>query len=82
MAHTLGISPDEEDSLQGMAVLLVRNLDLSFVAEHSGQLIATINGAHDGLRGYISHMAVAVVCLVAQLIGRVESNLLAQGICK
>ena len=84
--NTPGICPDEEDSPQGMAVFLARNPGLSFVAEHGGQLIATIKGAQDGRRGYISHMAVANGYrrrgLAAQLIGRVESSLLAQGIRK
>jgi ribosomal protein S18 acetylase RimI-like enzyme len=55
---TPGISIDDEDSREKMVIFLNRNPGLSFVAISSGKIIATIKGAQDGRRGYISHMAV------------------------
>ncbi|MEJ2055425.1 MAG: GNAT family N-acetyltransferase [Calditrichaceae bacterium] len=49
---------DEEDSYENMITFLNRNKGLSYVAIADKKIVATIKGAHDGRRGYISHLAV------------------------
>ena len=49
---------DVDDSREGVARLLARNPNTSFVAEEDGALAGVILSGHDGRRGYIYHMAV------------------------
>jgi len=53
-----GLCIDEEDSYDNMITFLNRNIGLSYVAIVDKKIIATIKGAQDGRRGYISHLAV------------------------
>jgi N-acetylglutamate synthase len=53
-----GLCLDEEDSYENMITFLKRNKGLSYVAIADKKIVATIKGAHDGRRGYISHLAV------------------------
>ncbi len=49
-----------DDSRQGVARYLERNPGTCFVAVREGAVIGAILSGHDGRRGYIYHMAVAV----------------------
>ena len=62
-----GVRIRDADSREGIDRYLVRNPNLSFVAEFNGEIIGTIMSGHDGKRGYIQHLAV-------------KSNLRRQGI--
>ena len=83
---TPGISVDEEDSKDKMVIFLNRNPGLSFVAVHSGKIIGTIKGAHDGRRGYISHLAIVPEYrsfgIAKILIDQTVQGLIEQGIGK
>lgn len=50
---------DKDDSREGIARYLKRNLTTCFVAERDGALAGVILSGHDGRRGFIHHMAVA-----------------------
>ena len=54
-----GVCLREADSKEGISKYLLRNPNLSFVAETGGMLIGTIMSGHDGKRGYLQHLAVA-----------------------
>lgn len=56
---TEGVRLRAADSREGIGKYLARNPGMSFVAEHAGQLVATIMAGHDGKRGYIQHLSVA-----------------------
>lgn len=47
-----------DDSQDGIARFLRRNLDTCFVAEKSGRIVGVILAGSDGRRGYIYHTAV------------------------
>lgn len=49
-----------DDSKEGTDRFLKRNPDTCFVAEKGGKLTGVILSGHDGRRGYIYHMAVAL----------------------
>jgi ribosomal protein S18 acetylase RimI-like enzyme len=55
-----GVGLDESDEPAGLAAFLRRNPDLSVVGVIEGQIIAAVLCGHDGRRGYLSHLAVAV----------------------
>ena len=77
---------DLDDSREGIARLLARNPDTSFVAEIDGELAGVILAGQDGRRGYIYHMAVAEAHrrrgVGAALVDRCLGALRAQGINK
>lgn len=50
--------PEECDSRESFARYVVRNPGMSFVAFAGDDLIGTVQGGHDGRRGYIYHLAV------------------------
>lgn len=54
-----GLCIDEEDLYENMILFLNRNAKLSYVAFYENEIIASIKGAQDGRRGYISHLAVS-----------------------
>lgn len=54
-----GLCIDEEDLYENMIIFLNRNTKLSYVAFYENEIIASIKGAQDGRRGYISHLAVS-----------------------
>ncbi len=47
-----------DDSPQGIARFLMRNPNMSYVAQINGQIVGVILCGHDGRRGHIYHMAV------------------------
>ncbi len=49
---------DESDSLPALQTFLLRNPDLSFVAEDHDQIIGSILCGHDGRRAHIYHLAI------------------------
>ena len=49
-----------DDSREGIAKFLKRNPNTCFVAEYGNAVIGVILCGHDGRRGYIYHMAVAM----------------------
>jgi len=51
---------DDSDSRAGIARYLTRNPGLSFVALAQGIVIGAILSGHDGRRGYLHHLAVAL----------------------
>jgi len=55
-----GIKLRDADSREGIDKYLQRNPGLSFVAEFNGMVVGTIMAGHDGKRGYLQHLAVAV----------------------
>jgi ribosomal protein S18 acetylase RimI-like enzyme len=55
-----GISLRDADSCQGTARYLERNPGLSFVAQNGAGIVGTLMAGHDGRRGYIQHLAVAL----------------------
>ncbi len=48
-----------DDSRQGIEKFLLRNPDLSVVAECDGKIVGSILCGHDGRRGYLNHVCVA-----------------------
>ena len=58
MHSTPGISLRDADSREATERYLVRNPDLSFVAEAEGRLIACVMCGHDGRRGYLQYVMV------------------------
>ncbi|MBS3669411.1 GNAT family N-acetyltransferase [Vreelandella boliviensis] len=55
-----GVRLRDADSREGIERYLLRNPGLSFVAEVEGNLVGTIMAGHDGKRGYVQHLSVAV----------------------
>jgi N-acetylglutamate synthase len=51
---------DYEDSREGISFYLDRNPGLSFVARQAGLLVGAVLCGHDGRRGSINHLAVAL----------------------
>ncbi|MDL2186389.1 GNAT family N-acetyltransferase [Pseudomonas sp. ChxA] len=58
MQNTPGISLRDADSREATARYLVRNPQMSFVAEAEGRVIACVMCGHDGRRGYLQHLLV------------------------
>ena len=52
------IQESGEDSIEGLAAFLDRNVGLSFTAKINDCIIGTVMGGHDGRRGFIYHLAV------------------------
>lgn len=55
-----GVGLSAADEPAALLSFLERNPGLSFVAERSGQIVGTILCGHDGRRGLIHHLVVAV----------------------
>ena len=53
-----GVEVAEGDSAEDIAQFLLRNPDLSRVAEAGGKVVGAVLCGHDGHRGYIYHLAV------------------------
>ena len=51
---------DDVDSQEGIAAYLARNPGFSRVARHGNRIVAAVLCGHDGRRGYLHHLAVAV----------------------
>jgi len=58
--HTEGVGLNESDTRRAIAEYLRRNPHFSFVAEQDGRLIGAVLCGHDGRRGYLHHLAVAL----------------------
>lgn len=54
-----GVKIRDADLIEGITKYLIRNPDLSFVAEQDGIIVGTIMAGHDGKRGYVQHLAVS-----------------------
>ncbi len=54
-----GLCLSESDSKKGIAKFLKRNKDMSFAAYEGETLIGAVLSGHDGLKGFIHHLAVA-----------------------
>jgi ribosomal protein S18 acetylase RimI-like enzyme len=53
-----GLSLEESDTREGIALYLGRNPGLSFVATVPGEIVATVLCGHEGRRGILRHLAV------------------------
>ena len=60
MQETPGITVRDADSREATERYLLRNPGLSFVAIHNEKLIGCIMCGHDGRRGYLQHLIVAI----------------------
>ena len=56
-----GVEICEGDSREEIRDYLARNPGLSQVAEHAGEMIGAVLCGHDGRRGFVYHLAVALV---------------------
>lgn len=88
-AHWLsseGISLDEEDSRDGIALYLRRNPGFCFVALVDGRLVGTVLCGHEGCRGILRHLAVEAEyrCegIAGDLVDHIRSTLARDGIRK
>ena len=61
MRDTPGVSLRDTDSREATAAYLLRNPDLSVVAEVDGVLCGCAMSGHDGRRGYLQHVLVSPV---------------------
>jgi len=57
---TEGIRVSSEDSRANIGKFLERNRRMSFVARDGKELVGTVLCGHDGRRGYLHHLAVAL----------------------
>ncbi|OAI52912.1 hypothetical protein AYO44_04490 [Planctomycetaceae bacterium SCGC AG-212-F19] len=80
----VGLTP--ADSREAVHAFLVRNPGLSFVARHDGTIIGAVLCGHDGRRGYLYHLAVALEHrqqgVARALVHECLSRLIAAGIQK
>ena len=53
-----GLWISDDDSYENLNRYLQRNPKLSFIALYENSIIGTIKGGHDGVRGYLRHLAV------------------------
>lgn len=58
--HSEGIALGESDSREGFAQFLARNPGLSLIARNESGIVGAVLCGHDGRRGYLHHLAVAV----------------------
>lgn len=55
-----GVGLNESDTRECVAAYLERNPGLSLIARNQGQVVGAVLCGHDGRRGYLHHLAVAV----------------------
>ena len=81
----MGLNPID-DSKEGIEKYLKRNPTTCFVAIQNHEIIGAVLSGHDGRRGYIYHMAVALACrnqgVGRQLVDHALKALEAEGIIK
>ena len=81
-----GVVLRDADSRAGIARYLVRNPGLSFVATDGSRVVGTVLCGHDGRRGYLQHLTVALDCrrrgIGRRLVGRALTALHNVGIQK
>jgi len=86
MSKTPGISLRDADSREATARYLLRNPQMSFVAEVGEALGGCVMCGHDGRRGYLQHLVVLPEYrrqgIAKSLVQRCLSSLEAQGILK
>jgi len=58
--RTEGIGLSAADSIDRLERFLIRNPGLSFVAVENDEVIGAVLCGHDGRRGYLHHLAVAI----------------------
>lgn len=57
-ARSDGVRLRDADSRASIEAYLIRNPDMSFVAEADGEIVGSVMSCHDGRRGYIQHLSV------------------------
>jgi putative acetyltransferase len=76
----------DTDEKEPMRRFLVRNPNLSLVAETDGELVGAVLCSHDGRRGYLHHLAVVQRCrrqgIASALVQQCLSLLHREGIAK
>jgi putative acetyltransferase len=81
-----GMGLSEVDSRDGINAYLNRNPGLSLVARIQGQIIGTVLCGHDGRRGFLHHVAVALAHrkqgIAKAMVERCLARLAAEGIQK
>lgn len=81
-----GVGLSTADTREAIARYLARNPGMSFVGHQDGRLVGAVLCGHDGRRGYLHHLAVAVECrgqgLGKALVERCLNALSAEGIDK
>lgn len=81
-----GVCVREADSREAIDRYLQRNPGLSFLAEIDGEIVGSALSGHDGRRGYVQHVAVAVAhrCqgIAQKLVARCLEALKKEGIFK
>lgn len=86
MSKTPGISVRDADSREAIARYLLRNPEMSFVAETETGLCGCVMSGHDGRRGYLQHLLVLPVYqrqgIANALVERCLTSLEAQGLHK
>ena len=55
-----GIGLSDADSREGISRYLAHNPGMSLIAEYQGELVGTLLCGHDGRRGYLHHLSVAL----------------------
>lgn len=78
---TPGVHVGESDSPEGIGFYLRRNRGLSLVALDGGRVVGALLVGHDGMRGFLHHLAVAADCrrkglgrrLVAEALRRLKA---------
>ena len=53
-----GLWISDDDSYENLQIYIKRNHHLSFIALYENKIIGTIKCGHDGVRGYLRHLAV------------------------
>jgi N-acetylglutamate synthase len=83
---TEGVGLNESDRRDNIALFLQRNPGLSRVVRDAGQVVGAVLCGHDGRRGYLHHLAVAVTHrkrgLGKQLVDTCLADLARLGIAK
>jgi predicted N-acetyltransferase YhbS len=83
---TKGLSLEESDSLQAIAIYLKRNRGVCFVACEGDQIVGTVLCGHEGRRGILRHLTVGKtyrqIGIARALINRTLSALAKAGITK
>ena len=86
LASVGGVALREADSQASTAAYLLRNPDLSVVAERDSVIVGCAMCGHDGRRGYLQHVAVhprlGTIGLGTELVRECLARLAAQGIHK
>lgn len=84
--HNTDIHIGPSESREGLAHKLERDADLFLVADDNGQIIGAVEGAYDGRRGWVYHLAVSPPYqkqgIGRQLLTELETRLKARGCLK